>query len=161
MMKALQILLPTALLLAVQSFPALGVSIHKCEDDQGNVTYQDRCPPGTTAVESKNYRVKNGDDNAGTAASGPLTLYVVPDCDACVQVEEFLAARGIPVNKKDVKDNVELQDELKEAAGELSVPALIINDDVVMGYDRNTLSNALSNAGYQAELRTGEQANTE
>lgn len=152
-MKALQILLPTALLLAVQSFPATGVSIHKCEDEQGNITYQDRCPPGTTSVDSKNYRVKNGDNGEGNSPSGPVTLYVVPDCASCDEVEEFLAARGIPINKKDVKDNVELQEELKGVAGELSVPALIVNDDVVMGYDRNSLMNALTSAGYQTELK--------
>jgi len=155
MMQAPRMLLPATFFLAAQSFPALGVSIHKCEDEQGNITYQDRCPPGTTVVESKNYRVKNDDDNTSGQATGPVTLYLVPDCESCIQVEEFLAARGIPVNRKDVKDNLELQEELKAAAGELSVPALVINDNVVMGYDRNTLTNALSNAGYQTELKAG------
>lgn len=155
-MTDFRIPLAAALLLAAQSWPVLGVSIHKCEDEQGNITYQDRCPPGTTAVESKNYRVMGENEDSGASPSGPLKLYVVPDCDSCAEVEEFLAARDIPVNKVDVKDNVELQEELKEIAGELSVPALVINDDVIMGYDRNALIDALSGAGYQSELITAQ-----
>jgi len=152
-MKALQLLLPATFFLAVLSSPAQAVSIHKCEDDQGNITYQDRCPPGTSSVGEKQYHVKSGDSES-RSSSGPLTLYVVPDCDSCKQVEEFLAVRGIQVSEKNVNDNVDLQNELKEAAGDLRVPALVVNDDVIVGYDRNALLNALSKAGYQTEVDT-------
>jgi glutaredoxin len=115
------------------------------------VTYQDRCPPGTTSVSEKDYRVKGG-DGAAASPSGPLTLYVVPDCDSCKQVEEFLALRGISVEQKNVNDDIELQNELKEVAGDLRVPVLVVNDDVIVGYNRGELISALSKAGYQTEI---------
>lgn len=151
-MKRLLPLLSCSLFLAVHSAPAPAVSIHKCEDDQGNVTYQDRCPPGTSSVGEKQYRVKGGAGDDTASPSGPLTLYVVPDCDSCKQVEEFLAVRGISVQEKNVDDDVDLQNELKEVAGDLRVPALVVNDDVIVGYDRGALISALSKAGYQTEV---------
>jgi len=149
---------PILLLLALTACvsPALAVDIHKCKDNQGNITYERHCPPGTTSVEAKHYAT--GTSGAGSSrASGPLTLYVVPDCDSCKQVEDFLAARGISVDEKNVNDDIDLQNELKEAAGDLRVPALKVGDDVIVGYNRTAMLNALSKAGFNTEVdKTGQ-----
>lgn len=154
-MKILLPLLPISLFLIFQSSPLLAVSIHKCEDEQGEVTYQERCPPGTQSMDEKHYRVK-GDDNGDNTATDPLTLYVATECESCQLVQEFLALRDIPVNRKNVDGDQELQDELREVTGELRVPVLLVNDTILKGFNRSELIGALSKAGYRTETPVDE-----
>ena len=133
---------------------AAAVEIYKCKDDQGNLTFQDRCPPGTTPVGEKNYSTA-APAAAAAQPSGPLTLYVVPDCDSCKQVEEFLQIRGISVTEKNVDKDIDLQNELKKVAGDLRVPALVVKDKAIVGYDRSALLKALSEAGYKTDINEG------
>lgn len=129
---------------------ARAVAVYECEDANGNRTFQDRCPPGTKQVEKKDIHVGTGSTGKSAASSiGPLTLYVVPDCDSCEQVKEFLAVRHLSVVEKNVNDNVDLQNELKEKAGDLRVPTLLVGDQVITGYNRTSLLAALKQAGYK------------
>ncbi|MEJ2760758.1 MAG: glutaredoxin family protein [Gammaproteobacteria bacterium] len=142
--------------LAFFASPAFAVNIYRCQDSQGNISYQDHCPPGSTVTEEKQYSTAtSGSGSAQPTATGPLTLYVVPDCDSCKQVEDFLAARGIPVTEKNVNKNIDLQKELKKAAGDLRVPALMVGDQAIIGYNRSQLLDALSKAGYNTNVKTG------
>jgi len=147
-------LIAVILLLAAYCCTAAAVEIYRCKDNQGNITFQDRCPPGTTSVGEKNYSTAKG-TAAPAQPSGPLTLYVVPDCDSCKQVEEFLKIRGIPVTEKNVDKNIDLQNELKKVAGELRVPALVVKDKAIVGYDRQALLKALADAGYKTDINEG------
>ena len=140
--------------------PVRAVQVYECEDANGNRTFQDRCPPGTTQVEKKD--IHTGTGTAGNEAAskiGTMTLYVVPNCDSCEQVKEFLAVRHLSVEEKNVNDNVDLQNELKEKAGDLRVPTLLIGDQVITGYNRTSLLAALKQAGYkEEEEKTGEKS---
>ena len=142
-MKALKIL---TLMLFLHSSSTWGVSVYECEDAEGNRSFHDRCPPNTTQLAEKQYSVKAG--APGKTDLAVLTLYVVPDCDTCQQVREFLSVRSIAFNEKDVNENIELQTELKEKAGNLKVPALVIGEQVVTGYERNQLISVLTSSGY-------------
>jgi glutaredoxin len=130
---------------------AAAVEIYKCQDNRGNITFQDRCPPGTTRVGEKDYSTATG-TAAPVQPSTPLTLYVVPDCDSCKQVEEFLQIRNIPVTEKNVDKNIDLQNELKKVAGELRVPVLVVKDKPIVGYNRPALLKALTDAGYKTDI---------
>jgi glutaredoxin len=133
-------------LLFVFHTPAFAVSIYQCEDANGNVTFQDRCPPGTKQLNQRNYDTTAP---AATASAQPgLTLYLVPGCDTCEQLKEFLSVRNLRFTEKDVSQDVELQNELKEVAGELQVPALTIGDKVLTGYNRTALIQSLTESGH-------------
>ena len=69
-------------------------------------------------------------------------------------MEEFLQVRGIAVTEKNVDKNLDLQNELKKVAGDLRVPALVVKDKAVVGYDRSALLKALSEAGYNTDTGT-------
>jgi len=141
-MKALQTL---AVLLLLNSSATWAVNIYECEDEQGERSFHDRCPPGTTQLTKKQYSVKTGSPQKSSLET--LTLYVVPDCDTCQQVREFLAVRNIAFNEKDVNENIDLQTELKEKAGNLKVPALVVGGQIVTGYEReNTTLSRLPGA---------------
>lgn len=148
---------PIALILslAVYASPAFAVNIYQCKDAQGNLSYQDHCPPGTTTLNEKQYSTATSDAGSTQSNTSPLTLYVVPNCDSCKQVEDFLAARGIAVSEKDVNKSIDLQNELRKAAGQLRVPALMVGDKALIGYNRSELLDALSKAGYDTNIKTG------
>jgi len=109
------------------------VTVYECEDSEGNRSFYDRCPPGTTPVEEKKLR-------GGKKTSAPVvTLYIVPECGACTKVRNYLQARNISFEEKDVKDNAELQKELNDKAGALKVPSLVVDDSVITGFDESAM----------------------
>lgn len=138
-----------ALLMFAFADLSYAVSVYECEDEQGNRSFYDRCPPGTTAVNEKKFNVKPEKEAAEISA----TLYLVPKCEACDLVREFFQLRKIALVEKNVDNNIELQNELTEKAGELKVPTVVINDNVISGYDRSELINALKAAGYEDEAK--------
>jgi len=150
-------LIALILSLAVYASPAFAVNIYRCKDAQGNVSFQDRCPPGTTTLGEKQYSTATPEAGAAQANTAPLTLYVVPNCESCKQVEDFLAARGISVAEKNVNKSIDLQNELKKAAGDLRVPALMVGDKAIVGYNRTALLDALSKAGYNTDVKTSSE----
>ena len=142
-------LVPLSLLFYLSSTSAWGVTVLECEDNQGNRTFEDRCPPGSYPVNKKQYSVSTPEQ--GKAALSAI-LYRVPECDTCDQVKEFLELRHISITEKNVNDDVKLQEELKEkTGGELRVPVLVLGDKVLRGYNRTELIQALADAGYTSE----------
>ena len=140
------------LLTLILSVPAAGaLTVVKCVDASGTVTFMDTCPPGTTKEGEKRIRGIGGIDEPTLeeiSAQNPITLYTVPDCDACDLVRNALNGREPPYTEKDVQDNAELQDELKATTGGLTVPAMVIGKSVSTGYNRSAIDNLLEQAGY-------------
>ena len=139
----------TAIWLLVIANTSWSVDIIQCVDEKGNKSFAQQCPPGSKAVNRRSYSTftsSSGDAGPGVSA----TLYVVPSCDTCDQVREFLGIRKIPVKEINVAENVDAQKELKEkTGGDLRVPVLIIGDKILSGYNRTTLLEALTAAGYK------------
>ena len=129
--------------------PVFAVNIFECEDALGNITFQDRCPPGTLPVNEKNYSTTTS--SATESPSPPLTLYLVPGCDTCDQLKEFLNVRNLRYSEKDVSGDIDLQNELKDVAGELQVPALVVGSKVLTGYNRTALLQSLTESGHITE----------
>ncbi|NIN36713.1 MAG: hypothetical protein GTO60_17105 [Gammaproteobacteria bacterium] len=126
---------------------AQAVEIYECRDESGAITFQDRCPPGTTPVNERIYStdLPTGAENAQLS---PIKLYMIPDCDTCSQVKEFLDIRNLQYSEVDVSEDVDLQDELTEVAGELKVPVLLVGERVLNGYNRTVFIQALTESGH-------------
>jgi glutaredoxin len=139
------------------SIPAAGaLTVAKCVDASGTVTFMDKCPPGTTKEGEQTIRGIGGIDKPTLeeiAAQNPIILYTVPDCDACDLVRNTLNTRKFPYTEKDVQDNSEMQDELKAATGGLTVPAMVIGTRVSTGYSRSAIDNVLEQAGYPEPVK--------
>ncbi len=149
-----------SLILALIAVPAAAVTIYECEDDKGQRTFESACPPGTKAVKQKDYDASGG----GEAIPGELptvTLYLVPECETCVQTRDFLEAKKIPYTTKDVKTDFALQEELKQRSGELRAPTVLIGDKAVVGFNRAGLTAALQAAGHIAVEETAAEGTTE
>jgi glutaredoxin len=87
----------------------------------------------------------------------PVTLYTVTDCDACDLVRMQLQNRDVPYTEKDSATDVEVQTELKAKAGTLSVPTVTIGNQVLSGYNKMALDNALDEVGYLSPTRPSDE----
>lgn len=128
---------------------AWATNVYECEDELGNRSFQKHCPPGSKSLSEKRYSSKA----ASTETALPtLVLYAVPNCEVCDQMREYLSGKDIAVTEKNIKDNGELQLELKtKTGGDLRVPVLLIGEKVIAGYDAQNLTMALTEAGYLAK----------
>jgi glutaredoxin len=130
------------------------VKIYECEDELGNRSFEQQCPPGTSLLKAKQYSTTGGSSNLSQQKLTPLVLYLVPDCDSCDQLKEFLSVRNIAVTEKNVSDAAALQQELKgKTGGDLRVPVLLVGEKVLSGYNRSKLIAALTKAGYISEQK--------
>ncbi|MEX2353224.1 MAG: glutaredoxin family protein [Gammaproteobacteria bacterium] len=123
------------------------VTIVECEDSQGERTFQASCPPGTTQVNARDIRTGTSPES-GEDVSISATLYVVPDCDPCETVREFLQMRNITVTVKDASTEQAVQEELQALVGTLRAPVTVIGDNIISGFSRSELTAALTAAGY-------------
>lgn len=137
------------LLLLITFNTGAAVKIVECLDAEGNRSFQKTCPPGSTEVSAKSFRT--GSSGGENKVDIRATLYLIPDCESCEQVKEFLRARDVSITVKDVDGNLELQNELTDIAGGLKVPTTILGDEVLTGYSRGSFLEALEKAGYKED----------
>lgn len=125
--------------------------LYKWVDENGNVTYQDTPPPGSGGeVET----IVDPSVNTEAGVEMPdvdVTFYAIEVCDACDLVRRLLQERGIPFQEKNAEGSQEVQTELREVAGALSVPVVQIGDQVLRGYNRDLLLNELEEAGFPSD----------
>ena len=135
-------------------------SLYKWVDEYGNVTYQDTPPPNSVEFEEQSF----ADPATDAAPEGdvseelndaiernPVTLYSIPNCDACDLVRLYLESHSVPFAEKDIQDNLLSQQELQAASGQLTVPTILVGNDVVDGYSRSGIRKALTDNGYPME----------
>jgi len=154
----------TLLLCTMCLSKANAVTIYECVDEAGNSTFQDHCPPGTTPANERD--IKTGGGTEGTAETAPeakpevpagggggdITFYTTStECDACLVIKSTLTTYGASFAEKDISKDMDARQELKDKTGatsSVSVPTVIIGDQVISGFNKEALVKALENAGY-------------
>jgi glutaredoxin-like YruB-family protein len=71
-----------------------------------------------------------------------VILYSQPGCPPCFAAKQFLTARNIPFEYKDVKGNPEALRELVKLNSR-STPTIVVGDQVFIGFDPDRLEAAL------------------
>ena len=153
----------TLLLCTMCLAKANAVTIYECVDEAGNSTFQDHCPPGTTPANERDIKTgAAGEETEETAApaaaaetpaaGGPITFYTTStECDACLVIKSTLDKYGASYTEKDISTDLASRQELKDrtgASGSVSVPTVIIGEQVISGFNKEALSSALESAGY-------------
>ena len=143
--------------LSFMSGAVLAQSLYKWVDENGNVTYQDTPPPSNVEFEEQEYTDPNaepapsadvGQELNDAIERNPVTFYSIPDCDACDLVRLYLENHAVPFAEKDIRDNLTSQQELQNLTGQLTVPTVVVGDDVVDGYSRSAIRQILESNGY-------------
>ena len=147
-----------ALILAFAAAAAAGQQLYRWTDDKGRVNVTDTPPPpGAKSVQKRGTPVgaperEQAPGNEPYALqiarkNFPVTLYSTPGCEACDEARKLLNARGVPFKEVLVSDEKEIE-ELKQAVGSTSVPALIVGSTVQKGFEEAGYHRMLDAAGY-------------
>lgn len=72
-----------------------------------------------------------------------ITIYSTPTCHFCQLAKEFLTEKNIPYTNYDVSQDAAKRQEMIQMTGQLGVPVIVINDSIMVGFDREKLAEKL------------------
>ena len=72
-----------------------------------------------------------------------VTIYSTPTCPYCKMAKEFLTEKGIEFTNIDVSTDPKSAQEMIEKSGQMGVPVLDIEGEIIIGYDRERIASLL------------------
>ena len=72
-----------------------------------------------------------------------VTIYSTPTCHYCSLAKEYFDEHKIKYESFDVASNMEKRREMMEKSGQLGVPVILVDKEVVVGFDRSRLAQLL------------------
>lgn len=72
-----------------------------------------------------------------------VTIYSTPVCHFCQAAKEFFAENNIKYTNYDVASDAEKRQEMIEMTGQMGVPVIRIDNDVVVGFDEDKVKELL------------------
>ena len=72
-----------------------------------------------------------------------IKIYSTPTCPYCVALKNFLKDKGIEFDDIDVSLDAKAQDEMVKKSGQLGVPVIDIDGEIVIGFDRQRITSLL------------------
>lgn len=84
-----------------------------------------------------------------------VIVYTTPTCPYCHSVKQFLTQRRVPFTERNVASDQRAAMEMVQRTGQQGVPVTIINGEVIIGFDRPRLEQALSRAAAVRPIRLG------
>lgn len=68
-----------------------------------------------------------------------IKVYGVPGCPFCKRTKEFLKSKGLNFEDIDVAADHNLAKEMVEKSGQMSVPVIEIDEEIVIGFDKEKI----------------------
>lgn len=73
-----------------------------------------------------------------------VKIYSTPTCTYCLMAKDFMDSKGIEYNEIDVSANQDkVQELLKLTDGQMGVPVIVVDGEVIFGFDKNKLEELL------------------
>jgi len=72
-----------------------------------------------------------------------ILVYSTPTCPYCVRVKKFLKDNNIVFEDIDVSADEEMAKEMMQKSGQLGVPVIDINGEIIIGFDQNRIKQTL------------------
>lgn len=77
--------------------------------------------------------------------SEKVRIFSTPRCPFCKMAKEFLSKKGVEFTDYDVTKDREALEEMREiSGGAIRVPVISVCNEVIVGFDRGRLEQALS-----------------
>jgi glutaredoxin-like YruB-family protein len=65
-----------------------------------------------------------------------VTIYSTPSCHFCHMAKDFFKEKGVAFEDFDVASNLEKRKEMMDKSGQMGVPVIIIEDQIVVGFNQ-------------------------
>lgn len=72
-----------------------------------------------------------------------VIVYSTPTCPYCHLVKDYLKEKGVEFEDKDVSVDRAAAREMVEKSGQMGVPQIIINDKIIVGFNRDAIDEEL------------------
>jgi glutaredoxin 3 len=72
-----------------------------------------------------------------------IEIYSTPSCHFCHMAKDWLSAKGIPYTDYNVAQDMEKRKEMVEITGQLGVPVIKIENDVMVGFNPDHMAKIL------------------
>lgn len=72
-----------------------------------------------------------------------VTIYTTPTCVYCKMTKEFFKENNINYEEKDVSTDTKAREEMIKKSGQMGVPVIEIDGQIIVGFDKPKLSNLL------------------
>lgn len=73
-----------------------------------------------------------------------VVVYTTPTCGYCRQLKEYLSRQGVPFTEHNVAADPAAAADMVRHSGQRGVPVAIIDDQVVVGFDRRRLDQLIA-----------------
>lgn len=72
-----------------------------------------------------------------------VTIYTTPTCVYCKMTKEFFKEHNVQYTEKDVAGDAAAREEMIQKSGQMGVPVIDIDGELVVGFDKERLSELL------------------
>lgn len=72
-----------------------------------------------------------------------VRIYSTPTCPYCITLKEFLKQHKIEFEDIDVASDSKAREEMIKKSGQMGVPVVEINGQIIVGFDREKISSLL------------------
>ena len=72
-----------------------------------------------------------------------VTIYSTATCGYCKMAKEFFAANNVPFTEYNVGTDLEKRKEMVDKSGQMGVPVIFVDNNMVIGFDKPHLSQLL------------------
>jgi glutaredoxin-like YruB-family protein len=72
-----------------------------------------------------------------------VRVYSTATCPYCVRLKQFLSENNIPFENFDVGEDQQRAEEMIQKSGQMGVPVLDIEGEIIVGFDRDKIKQAL------------------
>ncbi len=72
-----------------------------------------------------------------------VTIYSTPTCHFCHMVKKYFGQNNIQYEDFDVSVDADKRKEMMEKSGQLGVPVIVIDDKIVIGFNKPKLAELL------------------
>lgn len=68
-----------------------------------------------------------------------VRVYTTPTCPWCIKAKQFLKENNIDFENVDVSSNQSAAEEMIKKSGQMNVPVLDIEGDIIVGFDKERI----------------------
>jgi glutaredoxin 3 len=72
-----------------------------------------------------------------------VIIYTTPTCPYCAMARMFLKEHGVSFVEKNVAHDRAAANEMIEKSGQMGVPTIDINGEIIVGFDQDAIKKAL------------------
>lgn len=78
-----------------------------------------------------------------------VTIYSTPTCHFCNMAKDYFDQNGVQYESFDVSSDAQKRAEMMEKSGQLGVPVILVEDKVIIGFNKPKLAELLNLGGVE------------